>query len=470
MDGNNKKKQHSSLLLKMLSIALCLSLVGTTAYAFTYETNDESNDSNGSSNTQINTSLDSSSSNSDVIDPSQNDIDATRARMQAEAEAAKAEAAKQAKIIEQEKNQTTQQINSMESQLDALKAEQKKITDKLNSVTGQKNEQIAIKESYQAQLNNVINQIYLLDEKMKLLEVKIKQSQEDISQKKKEIDSSILQVRDRILESYKSGYSSPLSVVLGADSYYDSLVRTRVIKQISEHDQKLMETLQVQRKQLEESQKNLEAEKAEYEADKEDCEANKAGLGEQIKKAQVEIENIAQLEAEYANNLSASKKKAQEMESDIASAYKQLEALMSSSATSQYTGGLMGWPLPGYSTISSGYGWRFNGSDFHTGVDITGSGCMGAPIVAATEGKVIKTNYAYTPGRGYGMYVMLDHGGGITTLYGHMSAISVQEGQTVSRGQQIGSVGSTGWSTGAHLHFEVRKDGNHLNPMGYLQG
>ena len=95
---------------------------------------------------------------------------------------------------------------------------------------------------------------------------------------------------------------------------------------------------------------------------------------------------------------------------------------------------------------------------------------MGATIVAANTGTVVKTNTSFTPGRGYGIYVIIDHGGGKSTLYGHCSALLVSEGQTVSRGQPIAQVGSTGWSTGPHLHFEVREDGNHVNPLPYLKG
>ncbi len=125
-------------------------------------------------------------------------------------------------------------------------------------------------------------------------------------------------------------------------------------------------------------------------------------------------------------------------------------------------------PAPELTQITSSYGLRFNRSNFHTGVDFSVAGAYGKAVVAANAGKVAFVNTAYTPGYGYGKYLILDHGGGITTLYAHNSAILVQEGQTVEKGQKIAQVGSTGWSTGPHCHFEVRVNGTHTDPMPYL--
>lgn len=294
-------------------------------------------------------------------------------------------------------------------------------------------------------------------------------TQEDIEAAKKNINEQINLLRKRIQTSYKAGYSNALSVVLGADSYYDSLVRTRVITEISERDEEIINELNEEKKELEEKETQLKEEQAQLEQANSELEESKGSLSKKISAAQAEIEDISKLEQEYTNNIAESQQKAKEMENEIAAAYEAIQNL-STSANSEYVGGEMKWPLPGYSTISSGYGWRFNGSDFHTGIDITGGGCMGATIVAANTGTVVKTNTSFTPGRGYGIYVIIDHGGGKSTLYGHCSALLVSEGQTVSRGQPIAQVGSTGWSTGPHLHFEVREDGNHVNPLPYLKG
>ena len=118
--------------------------------------------------------------------------------------------------------------------------------------------------------------------------------------------------------------------------------------------------------------------------------------------------------------------------------------------------------------ITSYYGWRFNNTDFHTGIDISGANVYGKSVVAANPGRVAFVNTSYTNGVGYGMYVIVDHGGGYSTLYAHLSAIDVSVGDVVARGTPIAKVGSTGWSTGPHLHFEVRINGQHQNPLNYL--
>ena len=119
-------------------------------------------------------------------------------------------------------------------------------------------------------------------------------------------------------------------------------------------------------------------------------------------------------------------------------------------------------------------GWRFGGTDYHTGIDIAGlnsagQGIYGKPILAAADGTVAFTQTNYVAGRGYGIYLIIDHGGGISTLYGHTSGLAVNVGDTVKRGQTIAYVGSTGWSTGPHLHFEVRVNGSHVTPWSYLK-
>ena len=147
-----------------------------------------------------------------------------------------------------------------------------------------------------------------------------------------------------------------------------------------------------------------------------------------------------------------------------------LKRIASNSSTSKYTGGIMTWPLPNYYTITSPYGNRLHPIlkkyKLHTGIDIAGSGCNGKNIVAAAAGKVITAGWL----SGYGYTVMIDHGGGVVTLYAHSQKLLVKVGQQVKAGEKIALVGSTGNSTGPHLHFEVRLNGKYVNPIGeYLK-
>jgi len=128
--------------------------------------------------------------------------------------------------------------------------------------------------------------------------------------------------------------------------------------------------------------------------------------------------------------------------------------------------GTFTWPAPGYTRITSEYGMRYHPilkqNKLHTGMDIGAP--QGAKVVAADDGKVITVTY----NSAYGNMIIIDHGGGISTLYAHLSRFATTQGAMVKKGQTIGYVGSTGWSTGPHLHFEVRKNGTPVNPKSYL--
>lgn len=127
--------------------------------------------------------------------------------------------------------------------------------------------------------------------------------------------------------------------------------------------------------------------------------------------------------------------------------------------------GKFAWPLPSCHMISSPYGYRWG--RLHSGVDISGNGVYGKPVIAADGGKVVETNYGW--GSGLGNYIIIDHGGGYRTVYAHLSSILVKTGQNVSKKQQIGRAGSSGNSTGPHLHFEIRVNGRSVNPVPYIR-
>lgn len=155
--------------------------------------------------------------------------------------------------------------------------------------------------------------------------------------------------------------------------------------------------------------------------------------------------------------------KLSEQEQEIAAMLEKLN-----SSDNPYIGGELVWPVPEFYTITSAYGIRFDGKDFHTGIDINGPDAYGHPVIAAGDGKVSFVNTEYEPGLGYGIYIVIDHGDGIATLYSQLSEVNVESGVDVKAGQVIGKIGSTGFSTGPHLHFEVRENGNTVNPQNYF--
>jgi beta-lactamase regulating signal transducer with metallopeptidase domain len=138
------------------------------------------------------------------------------------------------------------------------------------------------------------------------------------------------------------------------------------------------------------------------------------------------------------------------------------------SPESRYDGGRMTWPVPNFYDITSTFGLRYNGSDYHAGIDISGTDIDGAPVIAAEGGTVVFTNREDTPGVAYGIYMIIDHGGGISTVYSHLSEVTVNEGDAVEKGEQIANVGSTGYANGSQLQFEVRENGKAVDPITYL--
>ena len=171
-------------------------------------------------------------------------------------------------------------------------------------------------------------------------------------------------------------------------------------------------------------------------------------------------------EQEFDRDLAANRSMREQMSREMDELFRRIEM-----SRNPYVGGDMAWPVPGHTRVTSEFGWRFGGRDFHTGIDISGAGqgtINGATVVAANAGIVRVTNWSHSPGRGYGIFIIIDHGGGISTLYAHLSNITVNVGDTVERGQAIGNVGSTGWSTGPHLHFEVRESGRAVNPRPWI--
>lgn len=290
--------------------------------------------------------------------------------------------------------------------------------------------------------------------KLVTLEAELKKAQEKI-----EVQNDNLGARLRNM--YKSGSVGFLDVLLDSGSFSEFLTNLDMVEAVYASDKEVLAGLEEAYDEIEAKKKEVEALQTELKESKAVAQEEKSNL--ETSKATVEKQK---------KEIAASNEETQEMldklnaEADRVSA--EVKQKGSSSTTSKYTGGAMAWPVPsvGTSNITSIYGWRthpiFGVGRGHTGVDIGAS--YGSSVVAANPGTVIFSGW----NGGYGNCVIIDHGGGITTLYGHNSSLKVSVGQKVSRGQTIALIGSTGWSTGPHCHFEVRINGNHTDPLDYI--
>lgn len=356
------------------------------------------------------------------------------------------------------------QIDDLNNQYEELEEHQKEIQAQIDAAKSEKDKYLAEKNQLNGKIDNTQAQINVLTDKITLLDNMIAENNASIADLEEEIDKDYEIFRQRARASYMSGDSSTISLLLGADSFSDFLMKADITARVAENDREIIAGLEANIAELEKLQEENEANKADLNESKGTLDEKKQQLNGQVSQIQGQIEDIDALQKQYEANKAEIDKMMAQVQSEINDIYASYES------QGEYTGGVMTWPVPGYTGITSYYGWRFNNTDFHTGIDISGSNIYGQNIVAAADGVVIKAQETYVQGVGYGRYLIIDHGGNISTLYGHTSQLLVSEGDHVTRGQAIAKVGSTGWSTGPHLHFEVRENGTAVNPLsGYLK-
>ena len=280
-----------------------------------------------------------------------------------------------------------------------------------------------------------------------------------------------------------AGETSYLDFLLSSSNLVDLISNYYLVSEIADADTQLLEKIEKQKQEIEAAKKTLEESKASLTTSK----ASKQSVATQLQSAKNEkdkqVANLSAEEKELQSKIDEYKREKQAIEAEIQRIARQA-ASTSSGGSSVKHNGAMTWPCPSSSNVVSGFGGRSSpgggvGSTNHKGVDISAS--HGASIVSAGAGTVVTVSrtcshdYPKTVrtkcscGGGYGNYVMVNHGNGIVTVYAHCSAIHVSTGQTVSAGQQIASVGTTGYSTGNHLHFGVLLNGTYVNPLPYIQ-
>ncbi|WP_312640554.1 peptidoglycan DD-metalloendopeptidase family protein [Hydrogenoanaerobacterium sp.] len=359
------------------------------------------------------------------------------------------------------------EINDLNGKISALKKEQAAIQADIDKAKNDKSKKEKEKKQLQNQVYLAQQEIELLTSRIGTLEGNIAQKESEIKDKQAQIDANYEQFKQRMRAMYLNDDSTVLGVVFGADSYSDFLTRTEMLQRTSAHDKKMIDELLEAKRAIEEALAEIQANKAQVEEDKSDMSAQKANLAVKVQEVAKQEMQLADLQKEFEAQKAQKQKEEKEAQAEIQRIYAENESI------GDYVGGDFQWPVTGFRTITSRFGWRFGGSDYHTGIDIAGRNSSGSaifqqPIRAANAGKVIYASNSYTPGRGYGRYVIIDHGGGMSTLYGHQNSVYVSVGDYVAQGETIGEVGTTGWSTGPHLHFEIRKNGTAVNPANYF--
>ena len=269
----------------------------------------------------------------------------------------------------------------------------------------------------------------------------------------------------------EEGTVSYWSILFNAEDFSDLLDRLADVDAVMDYDNQVMEELTAARQELERLQAELESARAEEQAAREQQEAKRAEQQAKVAQAQKLLDQINADVAEVNRQLDAENAEWAAIGADIARKQKELEEQRKQNNVQlPPTGDGWLWPLPASNLkLTSAFGYRMHPVDHvpnsHTGIDVAAS--TGVPIYAARGGQVIMSEYGAGANWSYGNFVVIDHGDGTTTLYAHMSSRAVSEGQMVSQGQTIGAVGDTGNTSGPHLHYEVRLNGQRTDPEAY---
>ncbi len=353
-------------------------------------------------------------------------------------------------------------VSGLNQKLDSLEKKQADLQKKIANIDKQQKTVQEKKAALDEKIKLTNEEISAISQLISALDGEIAQKQAEIDALQADMNQKYDLFKERVRVMEEEGSVSYLSVVLSADSFASMLSRAEIINNIIDHDKKLIDGVKAAKAKIEEQQAKIEADKKVQTDAKAKLDSKKKSLQGQKSEANQLLTTLNTQEEKYKREYNEAEKAMNSAKSEL----KKLLGTSSSSSKSTYTSIKFTWPTPGYSKITSPYGTRmdpiFKTKKMHTGVDIGAP--MGASIVAAAAGKVIVAGWS---SKGYGNYVVIQHEGSFSTLYAHMSKILVKKGQTVSKGTAIGKVGSTGYSTGPHLHYEVLVNGDDVNPMKY---
>ena len=369
---------------------------------------------------------------------------------------------------------TQSEIDALKSQKSQLASQKNSLQSTINSLQGQQNDQIALKNALDEKNAITVKQILNLNEQIELHTQLIEQKTKEVDEAQKVADAQLEKYKVRVRAMEESGRYNYFEVLFGASSIGEFLSLIDDIGDIMRSDKELEDAYR-------QSVADLKAVKAEYEQAKAEMEDSKTELetlkAQQEKDIAEAASVIASLQGDISSNsslLSQLSEQEKQLNADIQKKVDELNKQQEANKGNNSSGSTVGtgnlvWPS--YCTyITSRQGPRTHPitGEYrnHGGTDIGAS--YGSAIYAADSGTVVRSADGWNGG--WGNYVMIDHGNGMQTLYAHMSSRAVSVGQTVSRGQTIGYVGSTGMSTGAHLHFEMYINGSRIDPQTRYPG
>lgn len=367
-------------------------------------------------------------------------------------------------------------ISEKKAQINEANGQKKELQTGLNDVKRMVNELQGLKNDLEAFVTRLDSQLEQIEKKIEELKGLIKDKEDEIEETTLQLEEAektaaeqYVAMKKRVKFMYEKGQTFYLELFLSSTGFGDMLNKVDYISKLTEYDRNKLEEFQMIVEQIEVLKESLEAEKAVLDEAKIGVEKEQENLSTLMAEKEKEIaayeadigtkeEQIAAYEQEIADRNAA----IAALEAAVAAEQKELDE----ANRRRFDGGKFAWPAPSYTRISDDYGMRMHPTlgieKFHNGIDMAAPN--GSPVLAAYDGEVVAADYNASMGN----YIMIDHGSKVYTIYMHCSSLGVSKGQIVSRGQKIGAVGSTGRSTGPHLHLSVRVNGEYVSPWGYF--
>ncbi|HBE77662.1 MAG TPA: hypothetical protein DDW65_07725 [Firmicutes bacterium] len=318
-------------------------------------------------------------------------------------------------------------------------------------------------EQIDTNLDNLSNKIGNTEQQIATINTQINQTESELEALKTQIGGHQDLLNNRLKAIYIHGYQSWLEFLFNVKDFSEFVSRFQMVSRFASVDLNIIQKLQAQQNLIIEKKKEIVQKQQELT----DQKTLFVGLKDQNKKALDQKKAITQVKQQELEIIQGSRGELEKALDELEQTSKQVEAEIRAYQEKNQT--ILGtgkyiWPVHG--RIAQNFGWRMHPilrkREYHTGIDIAAE--YGTPIMAADSGIVIFAGF----NGGYGKMLLIDHGSGFSTLYGHTSVLLVDKGQTVVKGQIVAKIGTTGLSTGPHLHFEIRKNGTPVNPLDYL--
>ena len=374
---------------------------------------------------------------------------------------------------------TSDSIKEKEEEITKAEEEKKQLQSGLTDIKGI----LASLETTKKDLSTYVKQLDVslasINDKLQELAAMIEKKEAEIADTTEKLNEALeveqeqyQAMKSRIKFLYEKGDTFYLEMLLSAKTFGDMINKSDYIDMLSSYDEEMLEkfkeiriAVETFKTALEEEQGILEEAKAASQQEQDAMEVLISSKETEINKYEADIGNKEKLIKEYEAEIAAQNAAIQALEAAVLEERRQIAA--ENGILPTYDGGTFAWPAPSYTRISDDYGNRTHPilgvQQFHNGIDMAAP--LGTPILAAYDGKVVQSAYNATMGN----YIMIDHGDSLYTVYMHAQTLLVSAGTYVARGQKIATVGSTGRSTGPHLHFSVRKNGSYVSPWNYLK-